>query len=106
MTPPAPEAPAAPEPFILSPLDDLELIARERDGTEWVRGLPDFTGMTMREARERVIELGITWDPQGAGRVVQQRPEPGTPVTKVDICRLYFANQPSDFPRHDESTAL
>lgn len=107
MTPPTPEAAGEPaEPFLLSPLDDLELIARERDGTEWVRGLPDFTGMTMREARERVVELGITWDPQGSGRVVQQRPEPGTPVTKVDICRLYFASQPSDFPHHDESTAL
>jgi cell division protein FtsI (penicillin-binding protein 3) len=101
-TTPAPLEPAAADPVVLEPLDDLELIARELDGTEWVRGLPDFTGMTMRQARERLLELGIPWDPSGTGRVVQQRPEPGTPVTKVELCRLFFAN--SGTPVDDDTS--
>ena len=103
-TPPAPLEPEE-EPFVLESLDDLELIAREQDGTEWVRGLPDFTGMTMHQARERLLELGIPWDPSGAGRVIQQRPEPGTPVTKVDLCRLFFGH-PGNLVENDTSRTL
>ncbi|MFP4501580.1 MAG: penicillin-binding protein [Candidatus Hydrogenedentota bacterium] len=93
------------EPVILDPLDDLELIEREQDGTEWVRGLPDFTGMTMREARARLLDLGIPWDPQGAGRVAQQRPAPGTPVTRVDVCRLFFAHETAE-ANYEQSTVM
>lgn len=90
------------EPFVLEPFDDLELVKREQDGTEWVRGLPDFAGMTKRQVHEELSELGIAWDAQGAGRVVRQHPNPGTPVTQVDICRLIFASRPPE--GQDEQT--
>lgn len=92
------------EPFVLEPFDDLELVMREQDGTEWVRGLPDFAGMTKRQAHEQLAELGIPWDAQGAGRVVRQHPNPGTPVTQVDICRLTFASRPLEVQDEQATT--
>ena len=92
------------EPFVLEPFDDLELAQREQDGTEWVRGLPDFTGMTKRQAHEELATLGIPWDAQGAGRVVRQHPNPGTPVTRVELCQLYFASKPPEIKDEQAKT--
>jgi len=91
--------------LFLEPFDDRELVARERDGTEWVTGLPDFTGMTKQQAYQRLRELGVSWTPQGVGRVIAQHPAPGTPVEEVDTCRLVFSNRPLD-SEHDQSTAM
>lgn len=91
--------------LFLDSFDDVELVARERDGTEWVQGLPDFTGMTKEEAHQRLMELGLNWTPQGMGRVVAQQPAAGTPITQVDVCRLLFSNRQLG-PEHDQTTAM
>lgn len=53
--------------------------------------MPDLAGLTKRAAAERLNELGVPWDFQGAGWVVSQDPPPGTPLRAVNICRLRFA---------------
>ena len=55
--------------------------------------LPNFAGMTKRQAKIRIDELGLNWEPHGAGRVVLQEPPPGTPLREVNFCRLVFSNQ-------------
>ena len=57
--------------------------------------LPDLRGLTKWEAKNRLVELGLHWDPTGAGRVVEQDPAPGTPVRDVSVCRLVFAGSGS-----------
>ncbi len=76
---------------LLEPVDGLELVARPTDDNPGVFGLPDFRGMTKREAREKLWALGIAWDTQGAGRVVAQQPAPGTPLSDVALCALEFS---------------
>ncbi len=73
-------------------LDGLELIAAQGDGTHAGPRLPDFGGMTKREAKAMVVSLGLPWDPQGAGRVVRQEPVAGTPLQEVRLCKLVFSN--------------
>lgn len=105
VTPPVEETElASAEPFVLEPYDDLDLVKREMEGTEWVASLPDFSGMTKHQAHQRLAELGIPWDPQGAGRVVEQTPAPGTPVNQVDICRLVFSNTSQEVKDDEKAT--
>ncbi len=54
--------------------------------------LPDFRGMTKRQAKEQVATLGIPWTSRGSGWVVYQEPPAGTPLYEVSVCRLYFSN--------------
>jgi cell division protein FtsI/penicillin-binding protein 2 len=77
---------------------ELELLRTPGDPTSKGARLPDFTGMTKRQAKELSVELGLLWDPQGAGRVSSQRPPPGTLLKHVDICQLVFTSYagPSD----------
>ncbi len=91
--------------LFLDSFDDVELVTRERDGTEWVQGLPDFTGMTKAEAHQRLMELGLDWTPQGMGRVIAQQPPAGTPITQVGVCRLLFSNRHMG-PQHDQTTTM
>jgi cell division protein FtsI (penicillin-binding protein 3) len=78
---------------LLAPLDGLQLAGVRADGTGGGRGLPDFTGMTKREAKDLLAQLGIPWDPQGAGWVIRQEPPSGTPLNQVRLCALTFSNQ-------------
>ena len=78
---------------ILADLDGLELIALPVDPLGEGPVLPDFRGMTKRQARERIAELGLMWDIQGSGWVAEQEPPPGTPLAEVTLCRLRFSNE-------------
>lgn len=52
--------------------------------------LPDFRGMTKRQVQQTLLPLGIPWDTQGAGWVVEQDPPAGTPLEQVGRCALRF----------------
>lgn len=78
---------------VLADLDGLELIALPVDPDSEGPTLPDFRGMTKREARERIAALGLAWDAQGSGWVAEQDPPPGTPLSEVTLCRLRFSNE-------------
>lgn len=104
-----PPAEAVREPTdaeILARLDGLELISRAMDREEKGPRLPDLAGMTKRQARERLAELGLNWDAQGSGWVVSQDPEPGTPLAHVTLCRLVFEARSSheDNEKPDETS--
>ncbi len=71
-------------------LDDLKLIRAGKDQEMQGPRLPNFIGMTKREAKELAVSMGIAWDPQGAGRVVSQHPPAGTPLDQVRQCTLVF----------------
>ena len=71
---------------------ELELLPSPGDATSEGGRLPDFRGMTKRQAKEVAVRLGLQWDPQGAGRVLRQSPAPGTPLEDVDICQLVFSS--------------
>jgi cell division protein FtsI (penicillin-binding protein 3) len=98
------DAPMSPEVHeryelaLLEPLDDgsaldgLELLGSHEDDTEGGPGLPDFAGMTKREAKSLAVSLGIAVDAQGAGRVLRQEPVAGTPLEDVRQCTLVFTN--------------
>ncbi|HQM48300.1 MAG TPA: penicillin-binding protein [Candidatus Hydrogenedentes bacterium] len=78
---------------VLTKLDGLELIEPPADFVSEGPILPDFVGMTKREARQRIAELGVAWDIQGSGWVAEQEPPPGTPLSEVVLCRLRFSNE-------------
>ncbi len=85
------------------PSDDLELGTGNVDGINRTKPLPDFRGMTKRKALETLRSLGIPWDPKGAGWVVAQTPEPGTPLGKVPVCALEFAPKPDEAVVEDKN---
>ncbi|MCC6143111.1 MAG: transpeptidase family protein [Candidatus Hydrogenedentes bacterium] len=68
--------------------------------------LPDFTGYTKAQARSELLALGLSWDPQGAGRVVSQYPPAGTPLQEVSLCRLYFASTLETAPAEEDKDAV
>ena len=73
-------------------LDSLELTLRQKADSLVGPRLPDFRGMTKREAKGLAVSLGLPWDPQGIGRVVRQEPAPGTPLQEVRLCKLVFSD--------------
>lgn len=87
---------------VLADLDGLELINVPVDPLMEGPIVPDFLGMTKRETRERIAALGLSWDIQGSGWVVEQDPPPGTPLSEVTVCCLRFSNQRKK--ADDEST--
>ncbi|MFO7973052.1 MAG: penicillin-binding protein [Candidatus Hydrogenedentota bacterium] len=78
---------------VLADLDGLELIDLPVDPLMEGPVLPDLLGMTKREARKRIAALGLSWDIQGSGWVVEQDPLPGTPLSEVTVCCLRFSNE-------------
>jgi membrane peptidoglycan carboxypeptidase len=87
---------------LIEPLDGLQLVAHG-PAMEGVTELPDFTGLSKRQAKERLATLGVPWDPQGAGWVVAQRPAPGTPLNQVSLCSLEFGNKHLEPGQKDEN---
>ncbi len=83
-------------------LDSLELVPRDTEHALAGPGLPNFAGMTKRQVRAKLWELGIQWDTQGAGRVLEQDPAPGTPLSEVGLCALQFGVQPAENPHETE----
>jgi len=81
------------EPSLLDePVDGLELIRATGDSISAGSVLPSFLGMTRLQAKAKLLELGLQWDPQGAGRVVRQIPEAGTRMDDVRVCKLVFSH--------------
>lgn len=74
---------------MITSLDGLDLVAR-RTGDRMETSLPDLTGLTKRQARERLQRIGIPLDAQGAGWVIAQNPPPGTALMDVTVCALQF----------------
>jgi cell division protein FtsI (penicillin-binding protein 3) len=52
------------------------------------RRMPDLRGLSMRAALNRIRSLNVTVTVSGSGRVVHQRPQPGTMVEKGNTCFL------------------
>jgi cell division protein FtsI (penicillin-binding protein 3) len=82
-------------------LEPLDLVASVDTEPDTGPALPDFTGYTKAQARMELLALGLSWDPQGAGRVVSQYPPAGTPLRDVSLCRLHFASS-LDLERAEE----
>jgi cell division protein FtsI (penicillin-binding protein 3) len=60
--------------------------------TETATGfMPDVSGRTLREALAMLTPLGLRVELSGHGRVVQQSPVPGEPVTEDAVVRLTLA---------------
>ncbi len=74
-------------------LDSLDLVAFAGASIPGKNSLPDFTGMTKQQAKEKISSMGLRWDVRGAGWVASQEPPPGTPLEKVSLCRLVFSNK-------------
>lgn len=68
--------------------------------------LPDFRGLTKRQAKERIASLGIQWTSRGSGWVVYQDPPAGTPLYQVSVCRLYFSNTRLGFEHETTGTTV
>ncbi len=92
------------EDFLFEPLDSLELIELEEDLMTVGPRLPDLTGKTKRQARARLVSLGVKSAMQGAGWVVEQDPAPGTPLSEVRVCRLQFGSQADEPKSQDDET--
>jgi cell division protein FtsI (penicillin-binding protein 3) len=56
--------------------------------------LPDLRGLGAREAARRLARLGLTARLSGDGVVVQQDPEPGSPIDQRSSCRLWLERTP------------
>lgn len=54
--------------------------------------MPDFRGLPMRDAAERLFRLGVRVAASGSGRVVRQEPRAGTDLGSVSVCRLICSN--------------
>jgi hypothetical protein len=80
---------------MLVPIGNLPLVKADGAPINDSRILPDFTGMTKAQVREELINLGLSWDPQGMGRVVAQEPPAGTPIPQVAMCSLVFSQNTS-----------
>jgi cell division protein FtsI (penicillin-binding protein 3) len=52
--------------------------------------MPDLTGLSMRNALNRMEGKGLIVKVSGNGKVVEQVPRPGTVIEKGDICFLKF----------------
>jgi len=77
-------------------LDGLELVPLDTAEDDRGPKLRNLAGMTKRQVKEYIDLFGLRWDTHGAGRVVQQEPPPGTPLTDVKLCRLTFSHQPME----------
>ncbi len=84
----------------LESLDGLELTRAVWDVVEGAPLLPDLMGMSKRQAYDTLSKLGIPCDPQGAGWVISQDPEAGTPVAAVRLCALEFS--PTRIEKNDD----
>ncbi len=77
----------------LDPLQELfeaELMRMAKDDLYGDSMMPDFNGMTLRQARARLAGMRLQWRSEGSGRVIRQTPAPGTPINDVDECILVF----------------
>ena len=52
------------------------------------RVMPDLQNSTLRDALQRLMDLGVQVDYEGEGKVMGQDPAPGTPLYRGIRCRL------------------
>jgi cell division protein FtsI/penicillin-binding protein 2 len=74
----------------------VSLVADGPPGT-----VPDFSGLSAREAVRRIVKLGMSARVSGDGFVVSQDPAPGLPIEDDGVCRLVLER----LPRHPASAA-
>jgi cell division protein FtsI (penicillin-binding protein 3) len=84
----SPDSPAVPT-VVEEGLSRLE-VEEEEPGT-----VPDVRGLSARDAMRKLAQVGLTPTMQGAGFVVGQDPDPGTPVETVRVCRLILQRAPA-----------
>jgi hypothetical protein len=54
-------------------------------------GVPDFTGLSMREALQLAGSRDLEMAPEGSGVAVSQEPPPGAPVTPGLVLHVRFS---------------
>jgi len=59
---------------------------------EELRRIPDFTGMTLRQALVEATRRNIRLLPRGGGRAIRQSLPPGTSITKRRSCQVEFSS--------------
>jgi cell division protein FtsI (penicillin-binding protein 3) len=74
----------------------VSLVADGPPGT-----VPDFSGLSAREAVRRIVKLGMNARVSGDGFVVSQDPAPGLPIEDDGVCRLVLER----LPRHPSAAA-
>jgi hypothetical protein len=57
--------------------------------------MPDLRGSGVRDALRTLAQLGLTARVEGRGVVVEQSPEPGTPLERGLTCTLVLDREPS-----------
>lgn len=70
----------------------MQLVHASQDVSHDGPRLPNLLGMTKRQVKESVANLGVHWVARGSGWVVHQDPPPGTPLYQVSVCRLFFSS--------------
>jgi len=55
-----------------------------------VSTIPDFSGLSMREARDLAVEHNITVTMKGSGTACKQFPSPGAPIEHDRSCQITF----------------
>jgi cell division protein FtsI (penicillin-binding protein 3) len=71
-----------------SSLVALQPVAYARTKYHQVMVMPDLTGLSLREALNRLKNFAGSLDIHGSGRVVGQNPEPGRNLSTVDSCSI------------------
>lgn len=87
---------------LLTPLDGLELVARRMADDDTERAMPNLIGLTRRQAREKLQQLQISMDAQGAGWVIYQDPPPGAVLDNISLCALRFGDRMAVLDDADE----
>src|SRR5688500_14304411 len=67
---------------------EIVTVAATRDGSD--AGFPDLTGMNARDVARVLARLGMSPRLHGGGRVVRQRPAPGSPIETSGVATLWL----------------
>ena len=54
--------------------------------------MPDLSGLSLRQVLRKTGGLSLRLKVSGSGRVVAQRPAPGTPVFAGAVCQVYLTS--------------
>jgi beta-lactam-binding protein with PASTA domain len=69
----------------------LTLSGAKEGGDDGFQTMPDLTGMSLRQATEKLAGLGLSCSSQRGGpRVARQTPEPGAPVVPGTRCTVFY----------------
>jgi cell division protein FtsI (penicillin-binding protein 3) len=87
------------KPFVFASAEKTEpadaaspILPKKRED---LRRVPKVTGLSLREALQRLAVREIEAEVRGSGVVVSQSPSPGTPVRPDLVCRLQCRTNPS-----------